>query len=467
MNGNENTAASRRGFLGGMTALTAASYSRVLGANDRIGLGFIGFGLIGKQHIGDFKKMSDVDLVALSDVYRPRIDAGIAFMGNPNAKRYPDFRKLLEDKDIDGVIVATPDHWHALMAIMACAAGKDVYVEKPLTLFVQEGRWMVKAARKYNRMVTVGTQRRTAKGVALAREVIASGKLGKVHSVRMGAFRNVMPGFGKTPVTDPPPEIDYDMWLGPAPKRPYTNHRALYHFRWFWDYSGGQMTNLAAHSMDQMHYIMNVTAPTLVSSHGGRYALEDDGETPDLQDALFTYPGFTLLYSIREAAAGPRDPSSGGSQFIGTKGTLVLRGDNLLIPEIEHAYPENLIPQFLGHPVGGPQVKEEKPRPYFEAPARPSAGGENMRRGGAEDTMALNKRDWLSSIRSRKLPFCDVEGGHRVATATHLANISLRLGRSVRWDAAKETIIGDKEAAAMLVRPYRKPWDQVLASFKL
>ncbi|MGE5568036.1 MAG: Gfo/Idh/MocA family protein [Rhodospirillales bacterium] len=451
----ENTTrASRRGFLG---ALTAASYSRVLGANDRIGLGFIGYGLIGKQHIADFKKMTDVELVALSEVYKPRMEEGIAFMENPNARRYPDFRKMLEDKDVDGVIVATPDHWHALMTILACAAGKDVYVEKPLTLFVQEGRWMVNAARKYKRMVTVGTQRRTARGVALAREIVASGKLGKVHSVRMGAYRNVMPGFGKTPPTDPPPELDYDMWLGPAPKRSYTSHRALYHFRWFWDYSGGQMTNLAAHSLDQMHYIMNVNAPTLVSSHGGRYALEDDGETPDIQEALFTYPGFILLYSIREAAAGPRDPNAGGSQFIGTKGTLVLRGDNLLIPEMKNN-PDNLIPRFLGHPVGGPRATDQKPEPYFEPPPRGEARGER------EDTMALNKRDWLSSMRSRKLPFCDVEGGHRVATATHLANISLRLGRSVRWDPEKETIIGDKEAAAMLVRPYRKPWDRVLAS---
>ncbi|HOL73001.1 MAG TPA: Gfo/Idh/MocA family oxidoreductase [Bryobacteraceae bacterium] len=450
----EKTIASRRGFLG---ALTAASYARVLGANDRIGLGFIGYGLIGKQHIADFKKMPDVELVALSEVYKPRMEEGIAFMGNPNAKRYPDFRKMLEDKDVDGVVVSTPDHWHALMTILACAAGKDVYVEKPLTLFVQEGRWMVNAARKYKRMVAVGTQRRTARGVAMAREIVASGKLGKVHSVRMGAFRNVMPGFGKTPVTDPPPDLDYDMWLGPAPKRPYTSHRALYHFRWFWDYSGGQMTNLAAHSLDQMHYIMNVNAPTLVSSHGGRYALEDDGETPDIQDALFTYPGFILLYSIREAAAGPRDPNAGGSQFIGTQGTLVLRGDNLLIPEMKNN-PENLIPRFLGHPVGGPRATDQKPVPYFEPPPREEARPER------EDTMALNKRDWLSSMRTRKLPFCDVEDGHRVATATHLANISLRLGRSVRWDPAKETIIGDKEAAAMLVRPYRKPWDQVLAS---
>jgi predicted dehydrogenase len=469
----EQDQTSRRNFLGGAAALTAASYSRVLGANDRVNVGFIGYGLIGRQHMVDFKKMPDVTLAALSDVYKPRLEEGIAFTGNPSAKPYPDFRKLLDDKEIHGVVVATPDHWHALITIMACAAGKDVYVEKPLTVFVEEGRWMVKAARKYNRMVTVGTQRRTARGVKQAREIIASGKLGKVHSVRISSYRNIMPGFGKTPVSTPPPEIDYDMWQGPAAKRPYTAHRALYHFRWFWDYSGGQMTNLAAHSMDQMHYIMGSDAPTLVSSHGGRYCLEDDGETPDLQDALFTYPakdgglGFTVVYSIREAALGPRDPNAAGTQFLGTKGTMMLRGNAQIIAEMK-SNPDNLIPQFSGHPVGGPKTTQERPVPWIEVPPEQAAGGGGGERGGGgDDTMALNKRNWLESIRSRQLPFCDVEGGHRVATATHLANISLRLGRSVKWDPVKETIPGDKEAAAMLVRPYRKPWDQVLASFKL
>ena len=150
----------RRGFMGAMTALTAASYNRVLGANDRVGLGFIGYGLIGKQHIANFKKsFPDVDRVALCDVYKPRLDEGLAYLDNPNAKGYGDFRKMYENKDIDGVVVATPDHWHAMLTIMACAAGKDVYVEKPLTVFIDEGKWMLQAMNKYKRVVVVGTQR--------------------------------------------------------------------------------------------------------------------------------------------------------------------------------------------------------------------------------------------------------------------------------------------------------------------
>ena len=192
-------------------------------------------------------------------------------MGNPNAKGYSDFRRMFDNKDIQGVVVATPDHWHALLTIMACAAGKDVYVEKPMTVFIDEGKWMIQAARKYNRIVVVGTQRRHGKGVAEAKKVVESGALGKIHSIRIASYRNIYPGFGKTPVENPPAEFDYDMWLGPAPKTALHAHRALYHFRWFWDYSGGQMTNLGAHTIDQVLWLMNVKGPSMVMSTGGRY----------------------------------------------------------------------------------------------------------------------------------------------------------------------------------------------------
>src|SRR5690242_11659259 len=161
------TGSTRRSFVGA-AALTAASYQRVLGANNRIGIGFIGYGLIGKQHIADFKKFPDVDLAGLCDVYKPRVEEGLSYMGNPAAKGYSDFRKMLDNKDIEGVVISTPDHWHALLTIMACAAGKDVYVEKPMTVCIDEGKWMIQAARKYKRIVVVGTQRRHGKGVAEA-----------------------------------------------------------------------------------------------------------------------------------------------------------------------------------------------------------------------------------------------------------------------------------------------------------
>ncbi len=462
LNKLETVQATRREFLGA-AALTAAQYKRVLGANDRIGIGLIGFGLIGKQHVSDFKKFGDVDLVGLSDVYKPRLEEGLQYIGNPRAKGYSDFRRMYENKDIQGVVVATPDHWHALLTIMACAAGKDVYVEKPMTLFIDEGRWMTQAARQYNRIVVVGTQRRHGKGVAEAKKVIESGQLGKIHSIRIASYRNIYPGFGKTPVEDPPPEIDYDMWLGPAPRKPYQRHRALYHFRWFWDYSGGQMTNLGAHLLDQVLWCMNVKGPTLVMSTGGRFALEDDGETPDTQDALWQFPGgFTVSFAIREANAMRGDPATRGQVYLGTKGSLVLAGGYEVIAE-NRIDPVNDIPPFMGQPIGGPVYSDVKPTPWIQG----SKGGveSDARYGtGGEDTMAMNERDWLSSMRTRRRPLCEVEDGHKVAVACNLANMSLRLGRAIQWDPDKEQVIGDKEAAAMCYRPYRAPWDGVLKS---
>jgi len=459
--------ATRRGFLGAVTALTAASYNRVLGANDRVGIGFVGYGLIGKQHIANFKKsFPEVDRVALCDVYKPRLDEGMAYMENPNAKGYSDFRKMYENKDIDGVVVATPDHWHALLTIMACAAGKDVYVEKPLTVFIDEGKWMIQAMNKYRRVVVVGTQRNHNPAHQAAKKIVESGALGKIQMVKLGAGgRNIYPGFGKTPVADPPAGFDYDMWLGPAPRKPYQAHRGLYHFRWFWDYSGGQLTNLGAHSVAAFLLVTGAKGPTKVVSFGGRSTLEDDGETPDLQECLYEFPGFLLTMGVREAN-GYRD--SAGSVIMGSKGNLVL-GSNQVIPEM-HGDPANQIPRFQGHPAGGPVSSDTKAAPWIEA--QPGAQSVSGGRGGAaggeslEDQMFnANKRDWIDCIKSRNRPFCDLEMGHRTAIVCNLGNMSLRLGgRAIRWDPAQEVVIGDKEAAAMCTQQYRAPWDAVLRS---
>ncbi len=303
------TQASRRSFLGAMTAVSAASYGRVLGANDRVQLGFVGCGLVATQHIYDFKNQKDADLVAACDVYKPRLDQGLAALGNPNAKGYGDFRKLLDNKDVQAVVISTPDHWHPLATILACAAGKDVYVEKPIARFVQEGRWMVKAARKYNRVVQAGTQNRSGPHYQVAHQILSSGQLGKIHSITLGHHRNIFPGYPDASEGQPPSGLDYDMWLGPSPLRPYANNRVFYHFRWFWDYSGGQMTNLGAHDIDIAQWVINAKGPSAVSSSGGRFCLTSGGETPDTQDTIFEYPGVTLNYSIREACAG-----SGGEE---------------------------------------------------------------------------------------------------------------------------------------------------------
>jgi predicted dehydrogenase len=435
--------------------MTAAAAGRVLGSNDRVQVGFIGYGLIGAQHVYDFKNQTDAALVALSDVYQPRLEEGLAACG-PRAKGYRDFRKLLDDKDVQAVVISTPDHWHALLTILACAAGKDVYVEKPLTLFAAEGPWMVKAARRYNRVVQVGTQQRSGKHYQDAVQLLRSGHIGKVHSVRIGFFRNVMPGFGAPPDSVPPPGLDYDLWLGPAPLRPYNRNRSLYHFRWFWDYSGGQMTNLGAHEIDVVHWALEVKGPTAVSSSGGRFALEDNGETPDTQDAVFEYPGFTVACSIREASLGRG--AGEGLEFFGTKGSLTLSRDGYEVHADKRVPPENQVPEFRGHPAGGPRRVVE---------SAPSLSTEPRVERASNSLLASHARNFLDCVKSRQRPVADVEEGYRTTTACLLANISLQVGRKIRWDPDKGEIVGDAEAAARLVRPYRKPWDQVLRSLSL
>ncbi len=438
----------RRAFA---AALTAASYSRIKGANDRVGVGFIGFGLIGAQHVSDFKNQKDVDMVALSDCYQPRLEQGVAACGG-NAKPYRDFRKMLEDKDIQAVVASTPDHWHAMHAMLACAAGKDVYVEKPLTLFMREGRWMTQVARKYKRVVQCGTQQRSGLHYAKARDLIRNEYLGKIVGVRMTAFRNVMPGFGSPADSTAPNDFDYDMWLGPAPKRPFNPQRGIYHFRWFWDYSGGQMTNLGAHHIDIMHWFLGVKGPKSVASSGGRVALPGPGETPDIQEALYEYPDFVATYSCREISRGRVD-AGGGLEFFGTKGSMTIgRSGFEIFPDMQ-IDPESAIPRFKGHPGGGPKGAGRKPEPWTQAMKEP---------GSSDEQFNLHVRNFIECIKSRNLPVSDVEQGHQVATACHLGNIALRTGRKIRWDADKEQIVGDKESAAMLERPYRKPWDDEL-----
>jgi predicted dehydrogenase len=444
---------SRRWLLkgGAALALSAASYRRVLGANERVGLGFIGFGLIGKRHVLDFKAMPDVDLVAVAEVHKGRLDEAAATMGG-SPRTHGDFRRLIDDGNVDAVVVSTPDHWHALMTMMACAAGKDVYVEKPLSLFVREGRWMVDVARRHRRIVQLGTQQRSGPHYQKARELIRSGHIGRVVSARMWSHRNINPGFGSPPDGDPPAGLDYDLWLGPAPKRPYNPNRALYHFRWHWDYSGGQMTNLGQHSLDIVHWFLDARAPKAVSSAGGRFALLDNGETPDTQDALFEYDGWTASWSNREASRGPGPPS--GLEFCGTRGTLTISRKGFTVTPDPEVVPEAVVPRFGGaHPVGGPAGTGNR------GPGEKRTTAIEDRTGDEYDQFRRHAGDFLDAIRSRRPPISDLESGHRVATACHLANLSLRLGRKLRWDPNREAIEGDAEADSMLERPYRAPWD--------
>jgi len=270
----------------------------------------------------------------------------------------------------------------------------------------------------------------------------------------MGSFRNVMPGFGSPADSDPPSGMDYEMWLGPAPKRRYNKNRSIYHFRWFWDYSGGQMTNLGAHEIDIVQWAMGVQGPQSVESSGGRLALLCNGETPDTQDALFEYPGFTALWSHREASRGRG--AGEGLEFFGTQGSMkISRAEYEVFPDMK-TWPENQIPEFSGTPTGGPVHRSDvKSVPWMDA----------VKEQASNSLLGSHARNFVDCVKSRQRPAADVEDGHRTATACHLANISLWLGRKLRWNPAKEEIVGDAEASSYLVRPYRKPWDEALKDF--
>ena len=459
---------SRRSFLG-LGAITASSYPRLLGANDRVQMGFIGCGIIARWHLADFKAMPDVDIAATCDAYLPRAEQCVADF-SPQAKAYQDFRRVLENKDIQAVCISTPSHWHALMTIMACAAGKDVYVEKPVTVCVKEGRWMTEAARRYQRVVQVGTQQRSGAHYQKAATEVLRGYLGKIVSIRSGSVRNCMPGFGNPPDSAPPPGMDWDLFVGPAPMRPYNVNRGLYNFRWFWDYDGGQQTNMGTHEMDIVLWALQVKGPTSVCSFGGRYALQDNCEVPDIQDSILEFPGgCTAVFSYREASGGGRGIPV--LWFYGTKGGMDLSRAGYRV------YPDTRMPQNGHIPAADkqPAIPPDGPRQLQGAAGDPGSlragrepwiqplemGPSSTRYGG----MDLHARNFIDCAKSRQRPNADIEGGHYATAACHLANISLRLGgRKLRWDAEKEDFLDDREASAMLSRPYRSPWDKELRS---
>ena len=451
----------RRSFIkksalaGAATAFTAASYAQIAGANERVRMGIIGFGLIGRIHTRSFHGLKESKVVAVSDCYRPRLDACVELVGTDCAK-VPDFRRLLERKDVDAVVVAPGDHWHAMQTMLACDAGKDVYLEKPMHLFVREGEWMQKVAGRTKRVVQVGTQQRSAPHYKKAKELLRGGAIGNVVSVQCNFFRNVMPGIGNPPDADAPADLNWDMLLGPAPQHRYNPNRALYHFRWFWDYSGGQMTNLGHHSLDIVHWIFDIAAPKAVSSSGGRYFLKDNGEVPDTQDAIIEYPKFNTIVQFRECAAGAGVSSMGSLTFMGTKGTMTLGRDGYVILPDKKIDPINAFAHIIGgHPVGGPQPVPEVEGEFWTGKAEDKSGDWKQQ-------YVDHAQNFLDCVKSRRTPNSDLASSHWVSTTCHLANISARTGRKIVWDAAANDIVGDKAASAMLKRPYRAPWDKSL-----
>ena len=398
-----------RGFLG------AAS------PNEKVISGHIGVGGMGTGQLNFFRDMAG----AICDVDETHLRRAAQRVGR-YVPLYKDFRSLLDQKDLDGVLIATPDHWHGVMAVLACEAGKDVYVQKPSSVTVEEGRKMVEAAQRCGRVVQVGSQGRSTRGAYDSCAYVRNGMIGRVHEVECWHYENPVGGFG--PDSDPPAHLDWNLWLGPARYVPYNVDRCHFNFRWFLDFGGGQIRDRGAHVMSVVLFLMNSDSigPTTVEATGtapprGLF------DCPTLMDVKYEFKDPDWVMYWRQPGS-PR-PGEGfglkryGAVYRGDKGELVVGGGD-----------------------GG--TWSESKAQAFEIP---SDGYHPYRSPGHE-------QDWVDCIRSRKQPIMHIEAGHSVATLCILGNISYRLGRKLHWDPVNERCIGDAEANRLLARPNRAPW---------
>lgn len=433
----------------GVTAATKTAAFGVLGANEKVGIGVIGLGNRGDQLINAFKVHPDVEFVALCDVYEPYIGFAKKKVGG-NPFTTGDYRKLLERKDVDAVIIATPDHWHALPFIEACTADKDVYVEKPLSLVVEEGRKMVQTADRYNRITQVGTQRRSSPTCRRIAELIQTGAIGKVTVCRCFHLTNESPiGLGKPADCDPPAGLDWNMWLGPAPKVPYNPNRCLYQFRWFRDYSGGQMTNFGTHFLDVMQWAIGQDAPAEIVAMGSGKGIDDNRQIPVSMEAAWKYPDGTLAtYSQFNANNAPCNLKQSHIEFRGTEGTIYYMG---WATERIEIVPQKVRTEPL--PALSPLYRQENNR---QANATKAARKPLTEKYTVAD--ADHARNFLDGIKTRKPCHAPVEVGHRSTSTTLLANVAYDRQKYLLWDGKNERFTNDDEANKLLSYEYRPPW---------
>lgn len=425
---------------------TALSNLRVAGANDRIRLGFIGLGNRGDQVLDAFLEHKDAEVVAICDLHQPYLDFASKKIGD-NPKQFKDYRRLLDFKDVDAVVICTPDQWHALQTIHACQAGMDVYIEKPLSLSVAEGRKMVEAARRHKRVTQVGLMRRSAPCCKEAADFVRGGGIGKVTAVRSFHIENEWPkGIGNPPNENPPAGFDWDTWLGPAPKVPYNKNRTFYRFRWFYDYSGGQLTNYGAHFLDFTHWALGHDAPLAVTAMGGKLALDDNREIPDTLEVLWTYPGGTLVtFSQFNANSAPADLRNGNIEVRGTKGTLYITWGGYEV------VPDDITPNEFPARMPTDRALERRYREGSKPLIEP-------KKVEGKDSTSMHARNFLDCVRSRQLCNCDIETGHRSTTATLIGNIAHQTKSYLEWDGEIERFTNSPEANRRLTYRYRAPY---------
>lgn len=425
-------------------------------AGDRVRMGFIGIGNRGSQLLNLFMLNPAVEVRALCDVYEPYttrdrstvnqryLDLGkVPSMGEnfeKKIKRYSDFRKLLEQKDIDAVCIATPDHWHAIQAIQAMEAGKDVYVEKPLTITIQEGRALVDAQKRTGRVCAVGLNRRGSSIYQSLSGEVQRGLIGRVTTARALRVSNMFPdGIGRMTAEAPPAGLDWNMWLGPRAWRDYQYNIAPYSFRWWSDYSS-QMGNWGVHYMDVIRWLIGEEAPVAVSAHGGKYVVDDDRDIPDTMEVLFEFEKGTIVqFSIHEASNGG-GIQGGEIELKGTRGNLVASQDGFrVIPAKAGQFQswKNLVPEM--------KVELEGEQGHGDLQIK-------------EDSTANLVNDFIECVLTGREPLCTLENGHRSTSFAHLANISLAMQSRLEWDPLSERITNNEQANELLHYQYREPW---------
>jgi predicted dehydrogenase len=432
------------GYAAGATALLGSpAIARGASAQEKIRLGLIGAGSRGNQLLDSFLRQPDIEIVAVADVddHHAGETAGRIQKEKHNAPQTSrDYRPMLDRKDVDAVIIATPDHWHAIPSIHAVLAGKDVYVEKPVAHNVAEGQAMIKAARKTNRIMAVGTQQRSSSHFQRAVEIVRSGKLGKVFWVQTWNFENISPfGMGKHPDSEAPSHVDYDRWLGPAPTKAFNPTRFHLLFRWYFDYAGGMMSDWGVHLNDIVVWALGAKGPKSVYTTGGIYTTDDDRDTPDTMQVVYEFPECTLSYSMRKGNGLKFNGHDYGILFCGTDASLLLDRSGF-----------EVIPDKVVMPYGLKSVLGDRPLRKIDVKAEKAKG---------VDGQDPHVRNFLDCVKSRALPTCDIEIAHRSTNTCHVANIAYKLGRKLQWDAEAERFANDPAASALLTREPRKGYE--------
>jgi len=399
----------------------ALPFSRVRGANNDLRVAVAGFNGQGSGHIGRFHNTPGVRVVALCDVDEKVLYGKVDEFKKRNEKvdAYIDYRKMLEDTSIDIVSIATPDHQHVPVAAHAVVAGKDVYVEKPMSHTISEGRLLVNLTRKHRRIVQHGTQSRSSEGLMDAVEYLQSGKLGKIRMAKAINSQLRHP-IGREPDTPTPAHVHYDLWLGPAPKRPFNINRYHYKWHWWWDYGTGDTGNDGIHQIDIARWGLSVKMPKAVSCSGGQLFYNDDHQTPDTQIATFEYDDVYLMYEMRLWTPYPHEGHDNGNIFYGDNGKMSIG------------------------------------RKGWQVTFKDGEKGPNGRRGGGSHIA-----NFIEAVRSRKVSDlnADVEVGHFSAALCHMANIAMRVGRRLKFDAKQERFIADDEANTYLTKLYRSGYE--------